>query len=75
MCRVTERTHEKLYGLPTFPNLFLFDHSVSLPGICVRPMESYLLAVVNKPAVGLFLQLCYRAIAKAILIATLLGTA
>lgn len=39
-------------------------------------MESYLLAVVNKPSVCLFMQnLCYRARAKASMIATLLGTA
>jgi hypothetical protein len=48
---------------------------VSLPGIGVMRMESDLFALVNKPAVCLFVHLCYRARAKASLIATLLGTA
>jgi len=38
-------------------------------------MESYLFTVVNKPVVCLFMRLCYRARAKASLIATQLGTA
>ena len=56
--------------------LVLFDHRLSLSGVGVMRMEFFLLAVVNKPAVCLFMRhLCYRARTKASMIVTLLGTA